>query len=94
MSKYGYREIRKMGSDSLRALCIKENWYTRGNNEEYAKLLDMADRENITTDDIVEIATEIIDKSDMDFALCPLGAIYTNVMYKLGKICCTFFEEC
>lgn len=54
--KCGIKEVRRISADKLRALCIKENWYTRGDNEDYEHLLfDLAGRkENITTDDVCE----------------------------------------
>ena len=86
--KYGYREIRKIYADSLRNLCIAKNWYTRGNNEEYGHLLyDMAEgKENITTDDIVEIAQDITEHSDTDQEI-------TSICFDIARIAVTFFEE-
>lgn len=66
--KCGYREIRRIFSDDLRNLCIKKDWYTRGNCKEYCHLLNELahEKENITTDDIVEIAQDILNHSDTD----------------------------
>ena len=65
---YGYKEVRTISADRLRKLCIDHDWYTGGTNEEYSHLLfDMAgDKENITTDDIVEITSDIIEHSKID----------------------------
>lgn len=86
--KYGYREIRKIHADSLRNLCIAENWYTKGDNEAYKHLLlDLADRKrNITTDDIVEIAQDIMEHSDTDRE-------FTGICFEVARIAVTFFEE-
>lgn len=86
--KYGYREIRKIHADSLRNLCIAKNWYTKGNNTEYYHLLHgMAEeKENITTDDIVEIAQDIIEHSNTDQE-------FTSVCFDIARIAVTFFEE-
>ena len=35
VSKWGFKEVRRIRADKLRALCIKEDWYTSGDNEEY-----------------------------------------------------------
>ena len=85
--KYGYKEVRRLGADSLRMLCIARSWYTLGNNEEYSNLLDMANREHITTDDIVEIATDIIEHSVL--SVSDFLDVCNAVVYK----CYTFFEE-
>lgn len=86
--KYGYREIRKIHADSLRNLCIEKNWYTSGNCTEYSHLLyEMASgKENITTDDIVEIVQDIIEHSETDQE-------FTSVCFDVARIAVTFFEE-
>ena len=86
--KYGYKEIRKIEPHALRKLCIKNDWYTNGTNEEYAKLFDMIKKDNITTDDIVEIASDIYEhSSNIEFDE------FTDVMYQIAEISYTFFEE-
>lgn len=65
--EYGYKEVRYITAEKLRALCIEEDWYTGGDNDDYRHLLfDLAGhKENIITDDIVEIASDIIEHSDL-----------------------------
>lgn len=87
--KYGYKEVRRLTSIELRSLCIEENWYTKGTIEEYNNLLcKVANIKNVTTDDIVEIAQDIVDHSkihpDMEF---------TDVMFAISEKCYTYFEE-
>ena len=95
--KYGYKEIRTLSSMDLRALCISEDWYTGGTNEEYYNLMQMTEKENITTDDIVEIATDIIEHSDMaknKFEKSSGGEdFYTHVMYLIAESSYTYFEK-
>lgn len=88
MSKYGYAEVRKVSACSLRSLCIKNNWYTNGDNEEYSHLLiDLADdKDNITTDDIVEIAQDIYDHSDTDYDV-------ESIMFAVLQIASTYIER-
>lgn len=94
--KYGYKEIRTLTRTDLRGLCILEDWYTGGTCEEYANLLDMTDRKNITTDDIVEIATDIIEHSEMakqKFEKASGGEdFYLHVMYLIAEACTSHFE--
>lgn len=63
--KYGYKVVRKLTMASLRSLCVEKEWYTSGDNDEYSDMLAMAKKEDITSDDIVEIATDIIEHSDL-----------------------------
>lgn len=85
--KYGYKEIRKMEMGRLRALCIEHDWYTNGDVDEYSNLLNTAHYcENITTDVLVELATDIKSHSDTEYDI-------TNIMYALAGICVSYFEE-
>lgn len=86
--KYRYREVRKIREDDLRNLCIAKQWYTRGDNAAYNHLLnDLAkDKENITTDDIVEIALDIMKHSNTDQEL-------TSICFDVARIAVIFFEE-
>lgn len=56
--KYAYKETRCFDSCKLRATCIRENWFNAGTNAEYDKLFRMTyDMENVTVDELVEVAT-------------------------------------
>ena len=86
--KHGYREVRKIRKDDLRNLWIAKRWCTRGDNAAYNHLLnDLAgDKENITTDDIVEIALDIMEHSNTEQEL-------TSICFDVARIAVTFFEE-
>ena len=94
--KYGYREVRMLDSGDLRALCIKNDWYIGGTIAEYENLISMTEKENITTDDIVEIATDIIEHSETAKAKFEEASggedFYLHVMYLIAKACYTYFE--
>lgn len=92
MNKYGYKEVRVMDSNDLRNLCIKQNWCTNASNEEYHDLLIMCDKDNITTDDVVEIATVIHSLSCLDDDY-NLSEHFSNICFLLFKICITFIHE-
>ena len=85
-----YKEIRKIRASALRQLCIDHNWYTAGDNDEYEHLLfDLAGhKENLSTADIIEIAADIMEHSDM-------SADYTieSVAFEVASIANVFFEE-
>ena len=61
---YGYKIIRRLGSEKLRNICIDRQWFTKGTNEEYKHLLQLAEAENIDCDRIVLMANSICDHSD------------------------------
>ena len=98
--KYGYKEVRRLSGSDLRVLCIREDWYTGGTNEEYADLLNKTNNiENITTDDIVEIAADIVEHSEEAVKKLEVqgglsfGEVFTHVMYLVAESCSSYFEE-
>jgi hypothetical protein len=62
--KYEYKVIRKMSLYELQAICIEKGWYKSGNNTEYEKMLEVTRKEDITSDDVVETAIDIIAHTD------------------------------
>ena len=62
-----YKEIRTLSASTLRSLCIRENWYSRGDIDEYDHLLqDLAgSKPHLATADIIEIAEDIAAHSDL-----------------------------
>lgn len=80
------KEIRKLDSDDLRQLCINKDWYTRGNNEEYSKLLKAVHfTDNVTTKTIVTIAQDILSHSDTVYSL-------ESICFEIAEICHSFFD--
>ncbi len=88
--KKQYKEIRKITASSLRALCVRQDWYTAGDNDEYGHLLyDLTqNKENLSTADIIEIAADIMAHSDLDDD-CNIE----NVAFEVASIANVFFEE-
>lgn len=85
--KYGYKEIRTISVEDLRMLCVEKEWYTEGDNKEYANLLETAENyENITCDELVEMATDIKSHSETDYEI-------ETIMYMIANKCKSYFEE-
>ncbi len=85
-----YKEIRKISASSLRQLCVENDWYTCGDNDEYRHLLfDLAgNKENLSTSDIIEIAADIMEHSDLDD-----DCTIENIAFEVARIANVFFEE-
>lgn len=82
------KERRVLYSDQLVVLCIAKSWYTRGNSNEYVKMLSMSHdgKKNITTRDIVKIAADIMEHSnDPEREL-------ESYCFEIAEITHTFFE--
>lgn len=89
--KYGYREIKKINASDIRSLCIKKNWYTNGTTEEYEMLLNYGfSHRTITTDELVEMATLILEYSEAEYIR---DYEITSIMYELNEACYSYFEE-
>lgn len=87
-----YTETRILDAEKLRRLCIKHDWYTCGDNDEYAAMFaklhdDMGCPENMTTEKLAEIAADIMEHSEI--------SEYTiaSVMFELARACTTYFDE-
>lgn len=80
------REYRTITSDALRNLCIEKNWYTCGNNEEYGKLLESANKSNISADDIWVMATDIKKHSDTEHEI-------DSICFEIARKCISHFER-
>jgi len=81
------KEIRQISSDNLRSLCIEKNWYTNGNGEEYARMFDLADGlANVTSNDIIEIATDIKEHSVTEYPI-------SSICFEVARKCYSLFIE-
>ena len=86
------QEIRKINGNDLRNLCIKENWFTCGNNEEYSKIFDFVyDKKEIDLNDIQQLAIYIYEHSEMSH-YTDYQEMLQDVMYKLNEIATNYFE--
>lgn len=84
-----------LSSDNVRRMCIRENLYTMGTNEQYAHLLmDMIGLEglcNPTDMDIYNIAVDIAMHSRRNSYVSELEFI-ENIMYLVGQCITMTFE--
>ena len=87
MSKY--KEVRRLSASTLRALCIREDWYTRGDNDEYDYLLnDLAGRKpHLDTADIIAIAEDIAAHSDLSE-----GQTIEDIAFEVARVCSVTFQ--
>lgn len=62
------KEIKRIDTDKLRSMCIKNNWYTAGTNEDYSNMFKMCEKGNITTNQLFKIAKDIYEHTNVDRA--------------------------
>lgn len=72
----------------VRKMCIRNEWYTHGNNEDYSKMLNYVDTvDNWTESKVLKVAKDIVKhsnnrifSSDIEFMEVVLFEIYNNTM--------------
>ena len=84
-----YEELRRLTPDSVRTLCIRKMWYTRGDSEAYADLLNKVweiedSEESITADQLGEIAEDIKAHSNTEYEV-------ESIMWELNRAANTSF---
>ena len=84
-----YKEIRRLPAPVLRELCIRREWYTKGDNAEYDHLLQdlAAGKENLTTGDIIQIADDIAGHSELDE-----GCGIEEIAFEVARACTVTFR--
>lgn len=86
-------EVTKIYAGKVWAKCVEKQWYTKGTNEEYDHMLNMA-KEPYSVHLLEKMAKDIVDHSN---EACWEGyddAPYLNVMFELRTDCCySYFEE-
>ena len=61
---YTIEETNSWHMDSVRALCVKNHWYTRGTSKEYGAMLEFVRDSKPTVANIFTVAKAIFDHSD------------------------------
>lgn len=82
---------------AVRSLCIQQNWYTRGTTLEYERMLQSLldehhmSRDTITDQDIIDLAEDIAEHSDLD-DLEPETDAVSCIAFELARLVTTIFE--
>ena len=79
---------------AVRGLCIQQHWYTRGTTLEYERMLHSLldehhmSRDNVTDQDIIDLAQDIAEHSDLD----PETDAVSCIAFELARLVTTIFE--
>ena len=84
-------ERQYLSISAVRGVCVENDLYTRGTNEEYAAMFDMVrpldgKQGAITAEDLYPIAADILAHSDTEMTM-------TTIMYCLGRRIDRCYEE-
>lgn len=93
--KTKFREVRTVSASDISKLCIRNNWYTRGDNDQYEHLQhDLCEqKDNLTTEDIVEIAEDIIAHSEIEHC-CSNDELIASVAFEIITRAASAYFEC
>jgi hypothetical protein len=79
--------------DELRNLCINKDWYTCGTVEQYDRLFDKL-HDDMTEEEIVNVAIDIYDHSEVEKTAeeygCSYEEVFDNIVYEVFEIVHTF----
>lgn len=76
-----FKEVRTVSWDEIRSICMAKGWYTRGTCEQYSNLAGYVfDLEEVTTEDLVYIANDILDHSSTEYNL-------EAILWELNRVC-------
>ena len=73
-----FKFVRRWDSKSVRETCIKFEWYTRGNSDDYDKMLNFVDSHKPTDRNISKVIEDIFNHSEQE------GRIIESVAYCFG----------
>jgi hypothetical protein len=81
-----YKDVRKVSEDGLYRLAIKEQWFTRATNEEYGNWLDYSLFDEISVNDIEDMAKMVMEYSKLDE-----GMEMESIMFLIEREACYHF---
>lgn len=87
---------KRLYSEDIRKMCIENNYYTHGNNDQYDKMLAMCNSNKVTPRLIYRIADDIAMHSDFKalqdtYGGITYGELLEHIMYQVNKCCNEFF---
>lgn len=91
------KEIKKLDIESVRKVCIENNWFTCGTSKQYDAMLMKVDQlGEITSDDLLSVAQEILEHSNAEKELkayeCTEKEYLLNMICKLNAHTYSYFE--
>ena len=82
---YTIEETKSWHPERVRECCIENEWYTRGNYEQYDKMLDYVRDSKPTIENVFTVAKDIYDHSDFDSRYDAEDEIIEAIMFHLNS---------
>lgn len=71
----------------IRSMCVKNDYYTRGDNEAYRKMLNFVSEHKPTTENIYKVAVDIVAHSDLSEEGVDDIEMIEGMMFDISKDC-------
>lgn len=62
------KETKRLDDSKVRAMCTRCNWYTAGTNQDYGNMFKMCNADNITPEQLYNIAKDIYEHTNVSNA--------------------------
>ena len=96
MKYFTAKETRKWSKTSVQRMCVFNNFYTCGDNEEYYELLFFVEHYKPTLQNLILAAQDIYEHSDIENLMERYNedekAIFENILFNLEDCVVTTFE--
>ena len=90
------RQVARWTASDIRSMCVRQNLYTMGDCEAYDKMLSFVRDTNPTMENMVVVANDILEHSDVEKRCRMYGVdesgVFENILFEIGK-CVTHFYE-
>ena len=80
-----FKERRTWSADRIRTMCINHMRYTRGDNEDYSRMLDFVRENEPTIENIQRVAADIVKHSDMDCYGLDFDECVEGIMFDIAN---------
>lgn len=84
--------IRKWSASDIRTLCIRNDYYTYGTNEDYESLFDFIRNNEPSLENVYHVAMDIVRHSNLDSYGQTETENIESVMFGVGNVVNTFFR--
>ena len=89
--KRQYKEIRRLSAEDLHGLCVYNHWCPNDVSEYEERLRLFGAKENLTTEDIIDMAKWIMDHCSTS---AKRGDTIENIAWELNHECAVKFVRC
>ena len=89
--KHQYKEIRRLSAEELHGLCVDNNWHTNDVQEYEERLRLFGAKENLTTEDIIDMAEWIMNHCSTS---AKRGDTSETIAWELCHECAVKFVRC